>query len=78
LKLPESYQEAFMWMFPKAFEYYFPVIDRYLATEVEPVLVVRDDEQDVLRLCRQRQCATEEESESEEAYFHRRMKTFRR
>ena len=30
LELPESYQEAFMWMLPTAFEYYFPVVDRYL------------------------------------------------
>lgn len=30
LELPDSYQEAFMWMVPRAFEYYFPVVDRYL------------------------------------------------
>src|SRR4051812_25393352 len=29
---PESYQEDFMWMFPRAFEYYYPVVDRYLRT----------------------------------------------
>ena len=27
---PEINQEDFMWMFPKAFEYYYPVVDRYL------------------------------------------------
>ena len=27
---PDYYQEDFMFMFPKAFEYYFPVLDRYL------------------------------------------------
>ena len=30
LQLPENYQEAFTWMSSSAFEYYFPVIDRYL------------------------------------------------
>ena len=29
---PEIYQEDFMWMFPRAFEYYYPVADRYLRT----------------------------------------------
>ena len=27
---PEINQEDFMWMFPRAFEYYYPVVDRYL------------------------------------------------
>ena len=30
LEDPESHQEDFMWMFPRAFEYYYPVVDRYL------------------------------------------------
>ena len=30
LECPEIYQEDFMWMFPNAFEYYFPIIDKYL------------------------------------------------
>jgi hypothetical protein len=29
---PQTYQEDFMWMFPQAFEYYYPVVDRYLRT----------------------------------------------
>lgn len=32
LERPEIYQEDFMWMFPRAFEYYYPVVDRYLRT----------------------------------------------
>lgn len=27
---PLTNQEDYMWMFPKSFEYYFPVVDRYL------------------------------------------------
>ena len=30
LQLPDSYSEAFAWMTPSVFEYYFPVMDRYL------------------------------------------------
>ena len=30
LECPVIYQEDFMWMFPRAFEYYYPVVDRYL------------------------------------------------
>ena len=30
LEVPDTYQEDFMWMFPPAFEYYYPVVDRYL------------------------------------------------
>ena len=30
LECPEYCQEHFMWMFPKAFEYYYPTIDQYL------------------------------------------------
>ena len=30
LEGPAMYQEDFMWMFPRAFEYYYPVVDRYL------------------------------------------------
>jgi hypothetical protein len=30
LQLPDSYAEAFAWMSPSVFEYYFPVMDRYL------------------------------------------------
>lgn len=32
LERPEIYQEDFMWMFSRAFEYYYPVVDRYLRT----------------------------------------------
>ncbi len=30
IESPQTNQEDFMWMFPKAFEYYYPVLDRYL------------------------------------------------
>jgi hypothetical protein len=35
MESPDCRQEDFMWMFPKAFEYYFPVLDRYLRTVSE-------------------------------------------
>jgi hypothetical protein len=35
MESPDYYQEDFMFMFPKAFEYYFPVLDRYLRTVSE-------------------------------------------
>ncbi len=37
---PDNYQEDFMWMGPKAFSFYFDVLERYLTT-IEP-----DDESD--------------------------------
>ena len=30
MEAPEIWGEDFAWMFPKAFEYYFPVVDKYL------------------------------------------------